>query len=409
MSLFLAWRYLRGPKQERAISVMLKVCFLGILIGSCALTLVLGVMNGFEKETHLKLQGIHAQIIMRAHGQLLALNEIEPIFKAEFPEIRAWSPSDTQQAIIQHPGSDDISTVIILKGIDPAQEEKVSVLNHKIISSTHNNHQSLPQILTKNHLLIGEGLAENLNLFPRDKAHLLITQDTHSRSKKINLERVDASIGGTFKTGIDEFDTGVVFCTLSFLEEIFPDAGATQLNISLHAHVDEKAVIERLKTRFNMEVYSWQELYPALVSALKLEKYAMGLILALIMLVASMNIISLLFMQITQKRGDIAILQAMGMSHAAIESIFIGIGMTISAAASAIGVLIALILGFFIHRYPLIELPDVYYVTHLPVEFDASICFSVFALILIMSFCATIFSARSTRKINISNVLRFEA
>ena len=158
-----------------------------------------------------------------------------------------------------------------------------------------------------------------------------------------------------------------------------------------------------------MEVYSWQELYPALVSALKLEKYAMGLILALIMLVASMNIISLLFMQITQKRGDIAILQAMGMSHAAIESIFIGIGMTISAAASAIGVLIALILGFFIHRYPLIELPDVYYVTHLPVEFDASICFSVFALILIMSFCATIFSARSTRKINISNVLRFEA
>jgi len=410
VSLFLAWRYLCGPKKEGSISVMLKICFLGILIGSCALTLVLGVMNGFEKITHQKLQGVHAQIIMRAHGQPLALNEIAHVFDTEFPEIRAWSPSDTRQAIIQHPESDDISNVIILKGIDPAREKDTSVLEHSITNGRASAPKTLPAILTADHIMIGDKLAENLDFFPGDTAYLLLTQDTNSRNKKINLERVNTSIGGTFKTGIDEFDSGVVFCNLSFLEEIFPDAAPTQINIALHTHVDEVAIIKRLQQRFNMEVFSWKDLYPALVSSLKLEKFAMGLILALIILVASMNIVSVLFMQITQKRGDIAILQALGMPHTTIERIFIWIGMIITLSASIAGLLLAFILGLLIEQYPIIEIPDAYFVgTHLPVALNLSIYCGVFILIVVMSFCATLFSARSTRSINISNVLRFEA
>lgn len=408
--LFLAWRYLRGPKKEGAISVMIKICFLGILIGSCALTLVLGVMNGFEKITHQKLQGIHAQIIMRAHGEPLALGEIERVFEKEFPEIRAWSPSDTRQAIIQHPGSDDISNVVVIKGIDPEREKHTSSLERSITYAKPGAPKTLPSIIEKNHIMIGDKLAEYLDLYAGDAAYLLVTQDTQSRSKKINLERIDAQIGGTFKTGIDEFDSGVIFCSLSFLEELFPDTQATQLNIALHDYADENQVIERLRNRFKMEVYSWKELYPALVSSLKLEKFAMGLILALIILVASMNIVSVLFMQITQKRADIAILQAIGMSHTAIERIFIWIGMTISLIASSMGILLASILGFLIERYPIIEIPDAYYVgTHLPVALNLSIYGSVFGLIILMSLCATLFSARSTRRINISHVLRFEA
>lgn len=410
VSLFLAWRYLRGPKKEGAISVMIKICFLGILIGSCALTLVLGVMNGFEKITHQKLQGIHAQIIMRAHGEPLALTQIEDVFKKEFPEIRAWSPSDTRQAIIQHPQSDDISNVVVIKGIDPEREKHTTSLDRSITNTKSGTPKTLTSALAKNNLMIGDKLAEIIDLFPGDKAYILTTQDTQSRSKKINLERIDAHIGGIFKTGIDEFDSGIIFCSLSFLEELFPDAQATQLNIALYDHVDENKVIDRLRTRFKMEVYSWKELYPALVSSLKLEKFAMGLILALIILVASMNIVSVLFMQIIQKRADIAILQAMGMENAAIERIFIWIGMSISLIASSLGIILASILGFLIERYPIIEIPDAYYVgTHLPVALNLSIYGSVFALIVIMSFCATLFSARSTRSINISHVLRFEA
>ena len=74
----------------------------------------------------------------------------------------------------------------------------------------------------------------------------------------------------------------------------------------------EKQVVESLKKRLDLEVMSWKDLYSSLVSALILEKYAILFILALVALVASLNIISLLFMYVTQKRTDIAILSNNG-------------------------------------------------------------------------------------------------
>ena len=62
----IAWRYLMGSHKERSISIMVKICFLGIFIGSCSLALVMAVMDGFEQATHEKIQGIHANLIMKS-------------------------------------------------------------------------------------------------------------------------------------------------------------------------------------------------------------------------------------------------------------------------------------------------------------------------------------------------------
>src|SRR5207302_1389175 len=150
------------------------------------------------------------------------------------------------------------------------------------------------------------------------------------------------------------------------------------------------------------------DLYPALISALKLEKYALILILLLITMVASMNIIALLFMQITQKRPDIAILYAMGMRPKQIVSIFMLMGMLIASIASASGIFLAWIASLLLERYPFIELPDVYYVTHLPANMDWSLAITVFITIMLLNFMATWYTARRTQHIKIADVLRYE-
>jgi lipoprotein-releasing system permease protein len=121
-----------------------------------------------------------------------------------------------------------------------------------------------------------------------------------------------------------------------------------------------------------------------------------------------MNIISLLFMQITQKRPDIAILKAMGMSHGSISSIFFIIGMTISCVASFFGLLAAVIASWLLQRYPFITLPDTYYVTHLPVAMNGEIIVAVFCVVIIFSLFATWLPIQRIRSINVSRVLRFE-
>lgn len=405
LSFFFAWRYLRTSHKESSIRSMIRICFLGITIGSAALALVSSIMNGFEYATHHTLQGIHAHLVMHADGEPLALDQIAPILESEFPEIKAWSPLDTQHVIIQTEDSEDINSIIILKGIDAKKEQYTTSLSKKIINPIG---ATLSDIISNNQILIGSKLATQLRVSPGSSLSLLFTPDQQTRNRKIVFEEYETIIGGMFTSGIDEYDAGVAFCSLDMMQSLFPASAITEIEISLHDTTQEQKVIKKLSERFTLNVYSWKDQYPALVAALKLEKYAMGLILTLIAIVASMNIISLLFMIIMQKRSDIAILQVMGMRQQSLERIFIAIGTLLTMCATTFGLCIAYILGYLLDTYPIIELPDIYYVSHLPIKMDLSVFATVWILVIAIGYITTHIATRTTRRIHITNVLRFD-
>lgn len=405
----IARRYIRGTALEKNISRMVKVCFFSILIGSFALALVASIMRGFEYATHAKMQSIHAQINIRAFDDSpLDYNAIASVLNEEFPAIHSFGPSSTRSAIIQAQNSDDITHVIALKGVDPHKEGLVTALNQKVVQ-TATNEKTIAGALQEKGLLIGDTLAQSLNVKVGDPITILFTRDESSRARRITLGAIDGTIGGIFNTGIDEFDTGLALCSLGFFNQVFPDVGITNITVKLQPNIEEQASVTALQNRLGLDVYSWKELYPALVAALKLEKIAMFLILSLIILVATMNIISLLFMQITQKRADIAILKAMGMPDEQCRKIFILMGMGISFIACTLGLLLATIASYILENYPCITLPDAYYVSHVPARMELSTLLLVFAVIMSIAYIITWLTAKSVRKINISNVLRFEA
>ncbi len=407
LSRMIAWRYTIGSIREKNIATMIKLTFSCIFISAFALALVMAIMNGFEKATHEKIQGIHAQIIIRAYGQELNVPEIQQVIAQEFPQILAASPTSTNQIIIHSENSDDISNLVLLKAIDPDKESQITIFDSKIIHSM--GKKNLTSALLNNTIAIGDKMAKNLQVSVGDTIHLLFSNTQNAQSRKITLEQANAKIGGIFSTGIDEFDSGLALCSLSFFNKLFPEIGITQMNLKLTDKSNETKIIEQLKTKLGLEVYSWKELYPALVSALQLEKYAMFIILLLFSLVASASIISLLFMHITQKKGDIAMLKAMGMDNSSIDSIFIWLGTSIAFFASAAGLVCATIVSWFLQTYPFITLPDAYYVTHLPACMEWQILLAVFIACMIISFFASWLPARRSHAIGISHVLRFEA
>lgn len=405
----IARRYIRGARFEKNISRMVKVSFISILIGSFALALVASIMRGFEYATHEKMQSIHAQVIIRSFdGSPLDYDAIAPVLRQEFGAIQAFGPSSMRQAIAQAQGSDDITHVVALKGIDPYKEGLVTSFDQKIIESV-NNDKKIAATITENNILIGKTLAQSLNVKVGDPINLLFSRDEEARSRKITLGSINARVGGIFSTGIDEFDAGMAVCSLAFFDLTFPDVGVTQIALKLRPDANEYTLIERLKERLELDVYSWKSLYPALVAALQLEKIAMFLILTLIVLVATMNIISLLFMQITQKRGDIAILKSLGMSDAQIRAIFVKMGMRISFYACISGLILATVVSYILENYPFITLPDAYYVSHVPARMEWDLLALVFMVIMIIAYVITWITARTTKHIEISSVLRFEA
>lgn len=422
----LVFRYLFAKEKDSNISFMTKICFLGISIGTFALMLTLIITNGFEKVIHEKMQGINAQIIISSPGNQLNYADIQKTLQHEYPNLIAGISATTlKQVIIDH---NKQQTVLLIKGVDPEQESNVTSLREKIIQTTNgivldkNSIIPLAEILQKNSILIGYKMAQEHRLKVGQSIDVLIPEPTGKRRIALSKKRV--TIGGIFKVGLEEYDNNLAFASLSWLGKTFDEQGVDAITIKLKTSDQtiwskiknifipinhEQQAIQELKTRLpHLTVNSWKDLYPALVSSLKLEKYVMFFILALITLVASMNMISLLFMQIQQKQGDIAILKVMGLSQRKIRGIFLRLGLLITLLASSCGLMLAFIAGYILEHYPYIELPDVYYVSYLPARIDGEIFIVVFIATMLLGFCATWFPAQRAQRINIAQVLRHQ-
>ena len=126
----LAWRFLTYRRKDANISFMLKVCFLGIFIGTFALMLTLIITNGFEKVIHEKMQGINAELVVYAVGNKIAYEPLRQyLLKACGDVVAGVSGSAVKQAIID----DDLQTVLVLRGVDQLHEHTVNVLNQKVV------------------------------------------------------------------------------------------------------------------------------------------------------------------------------------------------------------------------------------------------------------------------------------
>lgn len=405
---FLAQRILFAHVYQKSISTMTIICFIGIFIGAFSLAMVTAIMNGFEVTIHKKMQGIHSNIIIQSYRGGINMDVLAPILHKEFPEITSFSPMATHHILLRSndQSEEDSPLVAVIKGINPQTEINTSSLSQKMFKTLSNN--SFENLFNKNQIIIGKKLAEYNNISVGDTIELLFLRDGQIHGKKVTFDSQKTIISGIFDTGIDEFDNGVVYCSLDFLETLYPNIDVDQVNVAIAPHIDEQKLIHKLHKRLGLNVYSWKNLYPSLVATLKLEKYVSFFILALILLVASMNIISLLFMQITQKRPDIAILTAMGMSQKSISAIFFIIGMTISCIASASGLLTAIVASWLLEKYPFITLPDTYYVTQLPVALNIEIICAVFCVVIFFTLFATWLPIQRIGNINVSRVLRFE-
>ena len=403
-SLFLAWRYLRQTAYEQSTSTMVRICFLSILVGTFSLALVTAVMRGFELAAHEKMQGIHAQITIES-PEPLDIDAIETILHNEFPQIIASAPNSSAYAIVQPQLEDASPSVIMLRGIDPTREQAVSTIDTKVVKPTD---KALAKMISGKKILLGQNLAHTLGVTVGNPVTLNYTDTLSPQGRKLSMKQYEATVGGIFKSGIDEFDAGVIFCSNALVEKLSPSAGITQLNVKIASDANEKQVISRLRERLELEVYSWKERYPTLLAALLLERYAMFFVIALITLVASMNIVSLLFMQITNKRPDIAILTTLGARMADIRRVFLWIGMSLACIACTLGLLLATGAAYLLEQYPFITLPDIYYTTHLPARMEWQTLALTFAAVMLVSFLAAWIPTRRLRTINISNVLRFE-
>lgn len=397
---FLSYKFLKSGYKQKNIASIINVSFFTILFSSFILILISSIMEGFENETYNSLKGLNPDIIIKSYNEdIINFKKLKYILNTEFKNyIDNFYIEYTKKTILIINKNQKVYYIpIFLKGVD------INYLKFKKLNDFDKD-----QFYNGNSIIIGDVLSKIYKLKSNDNVKLLYFDDEIDDFSNINnliLESYRLNINGIFKTGIYDIDESICLISLKLFKKIFQD-GYSQVNIILKKNVNSYKIIQLLKDRLNLNIFSWQKQYPALISTLKFEKYIMIIILFLITMMASFNIISLLFIYISYKEKDIALLKTLGYNYKNIIYIFTLIGLFISLPAIFIGSLLALITAFIIDYYKIIYLPDIYYIDYLPASININVISILIISLIIISFLTSIYGAYKSNNIDIERVLR---
>ncbi len=403
---FIALRYLKSRKKHRGISFNTFVSIAGICLGVMALIVVLGVMTGAHEDMRNKILGVNAHLVVLNFAGGIENYDLV-ISKIERTEgVTAAAPFVMGQVMIARGKT---AHGVYMRGVDPKYEEKVTILKKKIKEGSF---EALKEKAPKTPpLIIGSELAALLGVFPGDKVRVISPIMKPGPMGLIPKVR-EFRVAGIFEVGMFEYDANLVITNLRAAQEFFGLGNeVTGIEVKIKDIFQAPKMRQKLTFMLGRNYYArdWIQMNRTLFSALKLEKFAMFVILCLIIVVAAFNIVSTLVMNVMEKEREIAILKAMGTTNRSIMRIFILQGLIIGLIGTVIGIIGGYGLGYVIGHYKLIKLPaDVYYISHLPVKMKPFDFIVVSISAILICLLATVYPARQAAKLNPVEPLRYE-
>jgi lipoprotein-releasing system permease protein len=222
-------------------------------------------------------------------------------------------------------------------------------------------------------VVVGKLIAAALGVFPGDSVTLVCLGkgDLDPVAGQVVPLTMRLLVTGTFETGMYEYDSAFLYVAMPVAQELAGlGSSVTGIEVKTRDRFESRVIGEQLDAQLGREyrTIDWQEQNRSLFQALNLEKVTMGLILLLIVLVAAFNIVSNLTMMVTEKRREIGILKAMGLTSGSVRRVFLAQGLVIGFVGTVLGLVLGIAASLVLGRYQLIKLnPEIYSIDHLPV------------------------------------------
>ena len=363
--LYVSVRYLVARRKQASMASTSLISVLGVTVGVTALIVALALMTGLQQELRDRIVGSQAHVYV--------WNVLEGGFEdyraearklAALPRVLAAAPAIPGRALARTGAGD---AFINVKGIDPALEAKVTDLAAAVDSGSLAALDAYDGPALGG-IVIGEGVSRELGAFVGDEVTLLTPSGTLSPMGVLPRPR-RLEVVGVFSLGLFEYDTGYGFVTLDVARRLFRKDRVELMQLRVDDPYASRAVADAIPEQLG-DAYmteDWSRLNSTLFEALFLEKIAISIAIGLIVVVATLNIVSSLIMLVMEKSRDIAILKTLGASARMIRRIFVLQGAIIGLAGTVAGAVAGYAICTVMDRYQLLRLPvDVYQVTYVP-------------------------------------------
>jgi len=392
-------RYARARKGQVFLSFISAVSFFGLVLGVVALTVVVSVMNGFDRELKRRILGAVPHVVLEGEP-----GELEAWAKGR-PEIAGSAQFLRRSGVVVHGRSNRLVSIF---GIVPELEANISIIPAHLVSGDITALRA-----GTNRVIMGRGLAFQLGVRPGEVMTVIVPEPSRGGAAiRPRLMRVE--VAGLFEVD-SEVDYNLMLVHVDDLKGLV-DAVTTTLRLTFDDIFLAPAVAaEAMQADAVDAAVDWTDEFGDFFETVRMEKTMMFVLLTLIVAIAAFNIISSLSMMVKEKQSDIAVFRTLGLAPAGIMLTFVTQGAIVGVLGTLIGIALGVplavfipeIVSFFEHLVGARMLAGTYF-ERLPSEVRMPDVVVITLVSLAISLAATVYPAYRASRLQPAAVLRYE-
>jgi lipoprotein-releasing system permease protein len=400
----------RAGRRNGFVSFISALSVAGIALGVAALIVVLSVMNGFQKEVRDRMLSVLSHIEVIATDRPMADWNAVLAEAKRHPGVVAGAPYVAGQAMLTR---DESVRGVLVRGIDPALEPKVSDLGTQVVQGR------LDALVPGEFgIAIGRVLSRQLGVGIGDRIALIAPQGTVTPAGVVPRVR-QFTVVALFESGHYEYDATLVLTALDDAAKLFRVDGVTGVRLKTNDMQQAPRIAGELTRSLDPSLFArdWSRENRNWFAAVQIEKRMMFIILTLIVAVAAFNLVSMLVMTVTDKQGDIAILRTLGAAPRSIMAIFVVQGALVGLLGTLLGVTLGTLLALNVgpvvatieRAFGFQVLPSgVYFINYLPSDLHWSDVTTIGLVACVLAFAATIYPSLRAARVRPAEALRHE-
>lgn len=412
--LFVSLRYLRAKRKQTFISVISFISIGGVTLGVAALIVVLAVMTGFHDGVRQQIIGNLPNILIQKYGESIPEYEEIVATARTIPRISEVTPFISREAMLLSHGN---VAAVQVKGVERGhkafEQDPLTLGGGDLETLLFEGTAPRPGIVISvdSATSLGVAIGDTINVIPP-----MFTITPFGMIPKMKPFQVV----GILRQQGSLIDTYNAYIPLSLAQDFFDLPGkVTGIEVDVVHFDDTRQVVSSLRETFEFPyiVRSWEDMFGSFLSALRLEKLGLFIVLGIIVLVAAFNIATTLIMVVMEKHKDIAILRSIGATSRSIMKIFILEGAIIGTLGTSLGTALGLLIAK--NADPIIKKVEsvfqlkifdqaVYGMDAFPSVVNTSDVIAVVVVAMSISLLATIYPAWHASRMDPAEALRYE-